>query len=259
MRKTADDSSSQTARRNKKKAAGPAVGSVTKRPINQFPLVVTNPRNAGQRAVLKALLAHDLTLALGPAGTGKTHMAINRAMDAFAAGQVERIILARPAVEAGEKLGFLPGGVSQKLDPYLRPLFDIIIEKFDTTRYNAMSVMKALIADGSIEITAVGHLRGRTLKNSFIVIDEAQNCTFTQLKMIVTRLGEGSTMVLTGDPQQSDLPAGLSGLSQLRNRVRGLKKVGLVELSAAHVVRHPLLTSLLPHLDDNYMSEDHSG
>ena len=138
-------------------------------------------------------------LALGPAGTGKTYLAIAKAVEALEAGRVGRIVLSRPAIEAGESIGFLPGDMEDKLAPYLRPLYDALSDRLSMKR------VRALMAEGAIEIAPVGYMRGRTLNNAFVVIDEAQNCTYVQLKMLLTRLGWSSTMVVTGDPQQSDL------------------------------------------------------
>ncbi|RYG16318.1 MAG: PhoH family protein, partial [Caulobacteraceae bacterium] len=157
------------------------------------------PKSEGQKALIEAIDAKNLVMALGPAGTGKTYLAIAKAVEALEAGKVGRIVLSRPAVEAGESIGFLPGDMEDKLAPYLRPLYDALSDRLSMKR------VRALMAEGAIEIAPVGYMRGRTLNNAFVVIDEAQNCTYTQLKMLLTRLGWHSTMVVTGDPQQSDL------------------------------------------------------
>src|SRR5690606_22077099 len=157
--------------------------------------------------------SHAMTLALGPAGTGKTYLAIAAAVTALEAGTVARILLSRPAVEAGETLGFLPGSMEDKLLPYLRPLYDALADRLGGKR------LKALLADGTIEIAPIAYMRGRTLNNAFIVIDEAQNCTYGQIKMLLTRLGWHSTMVVTGDPDQTDLLPELSGLAEIAKRL----------------------------------------
>ncbi|HEY8190116.1 MAG TPA: PhoH family protein, partial [Micavibrio sp.] len=157
------------------------------------------PRTAGQQALMDAIQSHNLSLAIGPAGTGKTYLAISAAVEALEAGRVERIILSRPAMEAGESLGYLPGDMHEKMAPYLRPLYDALGDRMGGKR------VRQYLEDGTIEIAPVGFMRGRTLNNSFVVIDEAQNCTYAQLKMLLSRLGWNSTMVITGDPDQSDL------------------------------------------------------
>ena len=154
-----------------------------------------------QQQLMDAIDSRALCLALGPAGTGKTYLAIAKAVEALEAGKVQRIVLSRPAVEAGESLGFLPGDLNEKLAPYLRPLYDALTERLGTKR------LKTLLAEGMIEIAPVAYMRGRTLSECFVVIDEAQNCTYGQIKMLLTRLGWRSTMVLTGDPDQTDLLA----------------------------------------------------
>ena len=173
------------------------------------------PQSENQRALMAAIAQHNLTLALGPAGTGKTYLAISAAVDAFEAGRTGRIVLTRPAVEAGERLGFLPGDLQEKLAPYLRPLYDALAERIGGKR------LRQLMSEGAIEIAPVAYMRGRTLNNAFVVIDEAQNCTYGQIKMLLTRLGWHSTMVVTGDPDQSDLLEGLSGLSEIAPPPRG--------------------------------------
>ena len=157
------------------------------------------PRSEGQAELMKAIDEYNLTLAVGPAGTGKTYIAISKAVEALEKGQIERIILSRPAMEAGESIGFLPGGLDEKMAPYLRPLYDALGDRMGGKR------VRQMMDDGTIEIAPVGFMRGRTLNNSFVVIDEAQNCTYGQLKMLLSRLGWHSTMVVTGDPDQSDL------------------------------------------------------
>ena len=193
----------------------------------------------GQGELLAAIDEKNLVLALGPAGTGKTYIAIAKAVEALEAGKVGRIVLSRPAIEAGESLGFLPGDMEDKLAPYLRPLYDALSDRLSMKR------VKALMAEGLIEIAPVGYMRGRTLNNAFVVIDEAQNCTYGQLKMLLTRLGWHSTMVVTGDPQQSDLLAGMSGLADVAERFERLPDVSVVRLADRDIVRHPLVASML--------------
>jgi phosphate starvation-inducible PhoH-like protein len=195
--------------------------------------------SAGQTQLLHAIDTHNLVLALGPAGTGKTYLAIAKAVEAMEAGRVERIVLTRPAVEAGESLGYLPGDMEEKLAPYLRPLTDALNDRLGKKR------LKGMLADGSIEIAPVAYMRGRTLNNAFVVIDEAQNCTYGQIKMLLTRLGWHSTMVLTGDPEQTDLLPEMSGLRNVAARLETLDRVGVVRLDDTDIVRHPLVAGLL--------------
>ena len=179
------------------------------------------PRSDNQRALMEAIDAKPLTIALGPAGTGKTYLAISA------------------AVEAGENLGFLPGDMREKLDPYLRPLWDALNDRLGAKR------LRQNLDDGTIEIAPVAFMRGRTLNNSFVLIDEAQNCTYGQLKMLLTRLGWHSTMVMTGDPDQTDLLPELSGLGTVAQRLEGFEDVAVVRLCDKDVVRHPLVGRML--------------
>jgi phosphate starvation-inducible PhoH-like protein len=198
------------------------------------------PKSEGQKALMAAMDAYPLVLALGPAGTGKTYLAITKAVEALESGKVSRIVLSRPAVEAGESLGFLPGAMEDKLAPYLRPLYDALTDRLSSKR------LKALMAEGLIEIAPVGFMRGRTLNNAFVVIDEAQNCTYGQIKMLLTRLGWSSTMVVTGDPAQTDLLPELSGLGVAAEKLEALaNKVGVIRLTDIDIVRHPLVASML--------------
>jgi phosphate starvation-inducible PhoH-like protein len=192
-----------------------------------------------QQRFMDAIDSQSVVLALGPAGTGKTYLAIAKAVEALEAGKVQRIVLSRPAVEAGESLGFLPGDLTEKLAPYLRPLYDALTERLGTKR------LKQMLADGIIEIAPVAYMRGRTLSECFVVIDEAQNCTYTQIKMLLTRLGWRSTMVLTGDPDQTDLLPGISGLADIAERLEKLPDIPVVRLAEADIVRHPLVASML--------------
>ncbi|MBS0296858.1 MAG: PhoH family protein [Proteobacteria bacterium] len=196
-------------------------------------------KSDGQAALIKAIDAKNLVVALGPAGTGKTYLAIAKAVEALEAGRVGRIVLSRPAVEAGESIGFLPGDMEDKLAPYLRPLYDALSDRLSMKR------VKALIAEGLIEIAPVGYMRGRTLNNAFVVIDEAQNCTYVQLKMLLTRLGWHSTMVVTGDPHQTDLLPELSGLADIATKLEQLNEVSVVRLAEQDIVRHPLVASMI--------------
>lgn len=197
------------------------------------------PRSPNQEALMEAIADKGVVVALGPAGTGKTYLAIAKAVEALEEGRVERIVLTRPAVEAGESLGFLPGDMQEKLAPYLRPLYDALNDRLGGKR------LKALLLDGGIEIAPVAFMRGRTLNNAFVVIDEAQNCTYGQLKMLLTRLGWHSTMVMTGDPDQTDLLPGMSGLPDIAARLENLPDVAVIRLAEMDIVRHPLVASML--------------
>jgi phosphate starvation-inducible protein PhoH and related proteins len=197
------------------------------------------PQSDGQRRLMAAIADHNLTLVLGPAGTGKTYLAVGAAVDALTSGAVARIVLTRPAVEAGESLGYLPGDINAKLAPYLRPLDDALNERLGGKR------LKQLIGERAIEIAPIAYMRGRTLNNAFIVIDEAQNCTYGQIKMLLTRLGANARMVVTGDPDQSDLLDGLSGLAEIARRLDAIGEVAVVRLDDADIVRHPLVAEML--------------
>lgn len=197
------------------------------------------PQNENQAKLIEAMAKNNLVVAIGPAGTGKTYLAISAAVESLESGKVDRIILSRPAIEAGETLGFLPGDLQEKMAPYLRPLYDALNDRLGVKR------LKQYILDGIIEIAPIGFMRGRTLNNAFVVIDEAQNCTYTQLKMLLTRLGWHSTMVLTGDPDQSDLLGGLSGLSDVSRKLETIEGIEVVRLTERDTVRHPLVASML--------------
>jgi len=196
-------------------------------------------KSEGQARLIKAIDSKSLVMALGPAGTGKTYLAIAKAVEALEAGKVGRIVLSRPAVEAGESIGFLPGDMEDKLAPYLRPLYDALSDRLSMKR------VRALMAEGLIEIAPVGYMRGRTLNNAFVVIDEAQNCTYVQLKMLLTRLGWHSTMVVTGDPGQSDLLTGMSGLADIAEKLEQVGDISVVRLAEPDIVRHPLVASMI--------------
>ena len=197
------------------------------------------PQNANQTLLLEALAKNNLVVATGPAGTGKTYLAISAAVEALEEGKVDRIILSRPAVEAGETLGFLPGDLQEKMAPFLRPLYDALNDRLGGKR------LKQYMAEGSIEIAPIAYMRGRTLNNAYVVIDEAQNCTYNQIKMLLTRLGWHSTMVLTGDPDQSDLLEGVSGFADIARRLDGVSGIAVVRLTDKDIVRHPLVASML--------------
>src|SRR4030095_2825279 len=189
-------------------------------------------KSPGQQELINAIDAKNLVLALGPAAPGKTYLAIAKAVEALEAGRVGRIVLSRPAVEAGESIGFLPGDAEDKLAPYLRPLYDALSDRLSMKR------VRALITEGAIEIAPVGFMRGRTLNNAFVVIDEAQNCTYVQLKMLLTRLGWHSTMVVTGDPDPSDLLPEFSGLRVVHAQLELVDEIAVVRLADSGIVRH---------------------
>ena len=198
------------------------------------------PRTLRQKQYVEAMERHDLTLALGPAGTGKTFLAVVQAVRSLQERKVERIILTRPAVEAGERLGFLPGDLQQKVDPYLRPLYDALHSLLSPER------TAALIEKNIIEVAPLAYMRGRTLAEAFVILDEAQNTTTAQMRMVLTRLGENSRMVVTGDPSQVDLPGNqLSGLVEAAQVLDGVEGIAICRLTAADVVRHPLVQRLV--------------
>ncbi len=202
------------------------------------------PRTSGQRALVESIDRHALTFGIGPAGTGKTFLAVVMAVRALKDRRVSRIILSRPAVEAGEKLGFLPGDVKEKVDPYLRPLYDALAELLDD------AVVAKYLERGTIEIAPLAFMRGRTLADAFVILDEAQNATREQLKMFLTRLGDGSKMVVNGDVTQIDLPGGArSGLPEVPRRFADIDEIGIVQLNEADVVRHPLIGKIVRAYD----------
>jgi len=194
------------------------------------------PRSATQVTYMEALTRNDIIFALGPAGTGKTYLAVAQAVSQLITGSVDRLILSRPAVEAGERLGFLPGDMKEKVDPYLRPIYDALYDTLPAEQ------VERRIASGEIEIAPLAFMRGRTLANAFIVLDEAQNTTVAQMKMFLTRFGEGSRMVICGDPRQVDLPQpGVSGLADAVARLEGVDGISVVPFNIADVVRHPVV------------------
>jgi phosphate starvation-inducible protein PhoH and related proteins len=197
-------------------------------------------RSAGQRRYVDLLRQHHVVFGVGPAGTGKTYLAMAFAVAALKRGQVRRLILTRPAVEAGEKLGFLPGDLSEKVDPYLRPLYDALEDMMPVER------LEKMLEKGVIEVAPLAFMRGRTLSHAFVVLDEAQNTTREQMKMFLTRLGEGSRMVITGDATQIDLPRKReSGLVHALEVLAGVSTIGVCRLTASDVVRHPLVTAIV--------------
>jgi phosphate starvation-inducible protein PhoH and related proteins len=206
---------------------------------------LVSPRTPVQAAYLRALRDTDMVFALGPAGTGKTYLAVAAAVAMLAKGTVDRIVLSRPAVEAGERLGFLPGDLREKIDPYLRPLYDALYDMLP-----AEQVMKRL-STGEIEIAPLAFMRGRTLSNSFVIVDEAQNTTPVQMKMLLTRLGENSRMVVTGDLSQIDLPSGVrSGLRDAIDVLARVEGIGFVWFTEADVVRHTLVSRIVRAYDE---------
>ncbi len=199
-----------------------------------------NPKTPGQIRYVQAMNAHDLTFCTGPAGTGKTYLAVAVAASLLKHGQVKRIILARPAVEAGERLGFLPGDLQAKVNPYLRPLFDALHDMMEFEQ------VKRFMVNDVIEVIPLAFMRGRTLNDSIIILDEAQNTTPSQMLMFLTRLGHDSKMIVTGDPSQVDLPEDTpSGLADAMHRLRGIKGVALVELERDDIVRHRLVQNIV--------------
>ena len=201
------------------------------------------PKTAGQKRYVDAIRANTITFGVGPAGTGKTYLAMAMAMAALKRKEVGRIILTRPVVEAGENLGFLPGTLEEKIDPYIRPLYDALFDMTDMER------ARSLIEDGVIEIAPLAFMRGRTLNDSFIILDEAQNTTSEQMKMFLTRLGFGSKMVVTGDATQTDLPAGKSGFVSVRRILEGIDDIAFCDFTGADVVRHSLVAAIVSAYD----------
>jgi phosphate starvation-inducible protein PhoH and related proteins len=197
-------------------------------------------RTLGQWRYVQAIRNHDLTFGIGPAGTGKTYLAAVLAIIALQEKRVERLILTRPAVEAGERLGFLPGDLQAKVSPYLRPLYDALYDFIEPER------MTLLMEKGTIEVAPLAYMRGRTLSNAFVILDEAQNTTAEQMKMLLTRLGNSSKMVITGDPSQVDLPSHMhSGLDVARRVLKGVRGIAFCEFASSDVVRHPLVQRIV--------------
>ena len=198
-----------------------------------------NPKSVNQRRYLDAIEKYDIVFGVGPAGTGKTYLAMAQAVSYLLAKKVSRIILARPAVEAGEKLGFLPGDLAEKVNPYLRPLYDALYDMMETEK------AQRLIERGTIEVAPIAFMRGRTLNDAFVILDEAQNTTSEQMKMFLTRLGFGSKAVVTGDVTQIDLPTGRSGLVEALKIVRDIDGIGFVHFDEKDVVRHKLVQMIV--------------
>jgi len=198
------------------------------------------PRSKKQKEYVKALKTSPIIMSLGPAGTGKTYLAVAVALSMLLEKKVERIILSRPAVEAGERLGFLPGDMKEKIDPYLRPLYDSLHDLFDYDK------IQRKIEFGEIEIAPLAFMRGRTLKNCFAILDEAQNATQIQIKMFLTRIGENSKLVVNGDPSQIDLPnKNQSGLVESQNILKGIKEISIINFDHNDVIRHPLVSKIV--------------
>ena len=201
-------------------------------------------RTQGQTEYFNLMRESEVVFGLGPAGTGKTYMAVAMAVDYLKSKKVEKLILSRPAVEAGERLGFLPGDMKEKVDPYLRPLYDALYDMMPADKVERM------LGNGEIEIAPLAFMRGRTLSNAFVIIDEAQNTTSVQMKMVLTRLGQDSRMVITGELSQVDLPAKqLSGLADATARLRDIEGVGIYRLTGQDVVRHPVVARILKAYD----------
>ena len=222
-------------------SAEPLLDGIIRRDVSEPPKVMIRtrkktivPRSENQGLYMEALARNDMIFALGPAGTGKTYVAVAQAVSQLITGSVDRLILSRPAVEAGERLGFLPGDMKEKVDPYLRPLYDALYDTLPAEQ------VERRIASGEIEIAPLAFMRGRTLANAFIILDEAQNTTIAQMKMFLTRFGEGSRMVICGDPKQVDLPMpGSSGLADAVNKLEGIEGISVNRFTTADVVRHP--------------------
>ena len=201
---------------------------------------LVEPRTASQKAYVRNLFHHELVFGLGPAGTGKTYLAVAAAVSMYIEGRVDRIILSRPAVEAGERLGFLPGDMKEKVDPYMQPLYDALNDFFPPKQ------VAKLIEEKQIEIAPLAFMRGRTLSSAYVVLDEAQNATTMQMKMFLTRLGEGSRMAVTGDVTQIDLPRGVkSGLIEAERILRDVPGIGFTRFTADDVVRHPMVARII--------------
>ena len=224
-------------------------------PLSDLPAIHTRrgsvgPRTPGQAAYMEALARHEMVFGIGPAGTGKTYLAVAQAVAMLAAGRVERIVLSRPAVEAGERLGFLPGDMKEKVDPYLRPLYDALGDMMPGDQVTRR------IATGEIEVAPLAFMRGRTLAHAFVILDEAQNTTPAQMKMFLTRMGEGTRMVVTGDLSQVDLPPGArSGLRDALDTLEGVQGIGVNRFDVRDVVRHPLVARIVDAYEQRAVAE----
>ncbi len=212
--------------------------------IKTYKNKLISPRSPNQAKYIEAIRQNDMVFGIGPAGTGKTFLAVAAAVHMFQEGQIERMVFCRPAVEAGEQLGFLPGDMLEKIDPYLRPIYDALHDMMPADE------IPKKIESGEIEIAPLAFMRGRTLKNAFVVLDEAQNTTAMQMKMFLTRMGENTRMVITGDPSQIDLPPGTqSGLKEAMSILRDVEDIPFVQFDAKDVVRHKLVTKIIEAYD----------
>ena len=224
-------------------------------PLSDLPAIRTRrgavaARSPGQVEYMEALTNHEMVFGIGPAGTGKTYLAVAQAVAMLQAGKVDRIVLSRPAVEAGERLGFLPGDLKEKVDPYLRPLYDALHDMMP-----ADQVIRRM-TNGEIEVAPLAFMRGRTLAHCYAILDEAQNTTAAQMKMFLTRMGEGTRMVVTGDLSQVDLPSGVrSGLRDALDTLEGIQGIGVVRFSSRDVVRHPLVARIVDAYDQRAAAE----
>jgi len=224
-------------------------------PLSDLPAIRTRrgavaARSPGQVEYMEALTNHEMVFGIGPAGTGKTYLAVAQAVAMLQAGKVDRIVLSRPAVEAGERLGFLPGDMKEKVDPYLRPLYDALHDMMP-----ADQVIRRM-TNGEIEVAPLAFMRGRTLAHCYAILDEAQNTTAAQMKMFLTRMGEGTRMVVTGDLSQVDLPSGVrSGLRDALDTLEGIQGIGVVRFSSRDVVRHPLVARIVDAYDQRAAAE----
>ena len=211
------------------------------------------PRTEGQAAYVEAIRTHDMTFCIGPAGCGKTYLAVAAAVEALKARQIRKLVLVRPAVEAGESLGYLPGDLHEKLNPYLRPLMDAINEMVD------LDQVKFLMEQDLIEVIPLAYMRGRTLNQAFVILDEAQNATVAQMKMFLTRMGEGSKIVVSGDISQVDLPSGVSsGLRDAVQRLQGIDGISFIRLNESDIVRHPLVRKIVAAYDGPSHGTNHA-
>jgi phosphate starvation-inducible PhoH-like protein len=221
-------------------------------PLSDLPAIRTRkgpvgPRSAGQAGYMDLLSKHEMVFAMGPAGTGKTYLAVAQAVAMLVSGKVERIVLSRPAVEAGERLGFLPGDMKEKVDPYLRPLYDALNDMLPGEQ------LTKRMTTGEIEIAPLAFMRGRTLAHAFVILDEAQNTTPVQMKMFLTRMGEGTRMVITGDLTQVDLPPHTrSGLADALDTLEGIQGIGVARFANSDIVRHPLVGRIVEAYDQRY-------
>ena len=224
-------------------------------PFSDLPAIRTRrgavgPRSPGQTTYMEALSAHEMVFGIGPAGTGKTYLAVAQAVAMLQAGKVDRIVLSRPAVEAGERLGFLPGDMKDKVDPYLRPLYDALHDMMPADQVTRR------ITSGEIEVAPLAFMRGRTLAHCYAILDEAQNTTAAQMKMFLTRMGEGTRMVITGDLTQVDLPSGVrSGLRDALDTVEGVQGISVVRFTARDVVRHPMVARIVEAYEQRAAAE----